>query len=355
MASLRSRPSPLVFIAMARHSLGATRATRPDTPGDQDDDGIRLAVSTTGLTKRFDDRAVVDQLALAIPAGSICGFVGPNGAGKTTTIRMLLGLIRPSSGRGTVLGGDLSDPASYLDKVGALIESPAFYPQLTGRDNLRVLVRLGRISTRPIDDVLHRVGLAERASDRYRTYSLGMKQRLGIAAALLVSPELLVLDEPTNGLDPAGILEMRGLIRSLADDGITVFVSSHLISEIEHICDHVVMIQAGRTVYQGPVAELRARQGSDIVARPEQVQDLDRLTDVLAAAGYEARVEPESGAVIITTGVDGAAPVNRAAMNGGITLAYLAERHRSLEDAFFELTGTHSRDAQQRRELEAVQ
>jgi ABC-2 type transport system ATP-binding protein len=338
---------------MARHSLGATRAPRPDTPGVRDDDGIRLAVSTTGLTKRFDDRAVVDQLALAIPAGSICGFVGPNGAGKTTTIRMLLGLIRPSSGRGTVLGGDLSDPASYLDKVGALIESPAFYPQLSGRDNLRVLVRLGRISTRPIDDVLHRVGLAERASDRYRTYSLGMKQRLGIAAALLVSPELLVLDEPTNGLDPAGILEMRGLIRSLADDGITVFVSSHLISEIEHICDHVVMIQAGRTVYQGPVAELRARQGSDIVARPEQVEDLDRLADVLAAAGYEVRVE--SGAVIMTTGVDGAAPVNRAAMNGGITLAYLAERHRSLEDAFFELTGTHSRDAQQRRELEAVQ
>lgn len=158
-------------IAMARHSLRATRAARHDARGVGGEDGIRLAVSTTGLTKRFDDKAVVDQLALAIPAGSVCGFVGPNGAGKTTTIRMLLGLIRPSSESGTVLGGDLSDPSSYLDKVGALIESPAFYPQLSGRDNLRVLVRLGRLSTRPIDDVLQRVGLAERASDRHRTFS----------------------------------------------------------------------------------------------------------------------------------------------------------------------------------------
>jgi ABC-2 type transport system ATP-binding protein len=311
-------------------------------------------VSTTGLSKRFDQRAVVDELALAIPSGSVCGFVGPNGAGKTTTIRMLLGLIRPSSGSGFVLGGDLSDPPSYLDNVGALIESPAFYPQLSGRDNLRVLVRLGRISTRPIDDVLGRVGLAERAGDRYRTFSLGMKQRLGIAAALLVSPELLVLDEPTNGLDPAGILEMRGLIRSLADDGITVFVSSHLISEIEHICDHVVMIQAGRTVYQGPVAELRAQQGSDIVARPEYVHELDQLAALLKTAGYEVHIEPDEQAVVVQTGVDGAGAVNREAMNGGVTLKYLAERHRSLEDAFFELTGTHSRDAEQRHDLEAV-
>jgi ABC-2 type transport system ATP-binding protein len=339
---------------MARHSLGAATAARHDAGDLRGEDEPLLAVSTRGLTKRFDDKAVVDQLALAIPTGSVCGFVGPNGAGKTTTIRMLLGLIRPSSGTGTVLGGDLGDPPSYLDKVGALIEAPAFYPQLSGRDNLRVLVRLGRISSRPIDDVLHRVGLAERASDRYRTFSLGMKQRLGIAAALLVSPDLLVLDEPTNGLDPGGILEMRGLIRSLADDGITVFVSSHLISEIEHICDHVVMIQAGRAVYQGPVAELRARQGSDIVARPERIEDLDALASLLRAAGYQVRLELESEAVVIQTAVDGAAGVNRTAMNGGIALKYLAERHRSLEDAFFELTGTHSRDTQQRHELEAV-
>src|ERR1700748_3063079 len=205
-----------------------------------------LAVSTVGLTKRFGDRTVVDGVNLAIPRGSVCGFVGPNGAGKTTTIRMLLGLIRPTAGSGLVLGGSLADPASYLGRVGALIESPAFYPQLSGRDNLRALARLGRIPLSAVDPALERAGLSARAGDRYRTYSLARKQRLGIAAALLPGPELLVLDEPTNGLDPAGIVEMRGLIRSFADDGITVLVSSHLIAEIEQVCDHVVMIRGGR-------------------------------------------------------------------------------------------------------------
>src|SRR5580693_1162261 len=206
----------------------------------------QLAVSTAGLTKRFGDRTVVDGLALAIPAGSVCGFVGPNGAGKTTTIRMLLGLVRPTSGSGTILGGRITEPASYLDKVGALIEAPAFYPQLSGRDNLKALARLGRIPAAAIDPALGRTGMTDRAGDKYRSYSLGMKQRLGIAAALLPSPELLILDEPANGLDPGGIVEMRELIRSLADDGMTVLISSHLISEIEQICDYVVMIRAGR-------------------------------------------------------------------------------------------------------------
>ena len=224
-----------------------------------------LAVSTTGLTKRFGERTVVDKVALTIPRGSVCGFVGPNGAGKTTTIRMLLGLVRPTAGSGSILGGSLADPATYLHKVGALIESPAFYPQLSGRDNLKALARLGRISLSAVAPALERAGLSARADDRYRTYSLGMKQRLGIAAALLPGPELLILDEPTNGLDPAGIVETRGLIRSFADDGITVLVSSHLISEIEQICDHVVMIRAGRLVHQGSVAELQAAQRPDFL------------------------------------------------------------------------------------------
>src|SRR5579862_612460 len=171
-----------------------------------------LAVSTAGLTKRFGDRTVVDGVNLAIPRGSVCGFVGPNGAGKTTTIRMLLGLIRPTSGTGTVLGRPLTDPASYLDRVGALIESPAFYPNLSGRANLVALARLGRVDTARVDGVVARVGLAGRAADLYRTYSLGMKQRLGIAASLLVEPTLLILDEPANGLDPAGIVEIRHLM-----------------------------------------------------------------------------------------------------------------------------------------------
>src|ERR1700749_1701521 len=231
--------------------------------------GTSLAVSTTGLTKRVGERTVVDSVALAIPNGSVCGFVGPNGAGKTTTIRMLLGLIRPTSGTGSILGGSLTEPASYLHKVGALIESPAFYPQLSGLDNLKVLARLGQIPTSAIGPALERTGMTARAVDKYRSYSLGMKQRLGIAAALLPGPELLILDEPTNGLDPAGIVEMRGLIRSLAGDGITVLVSSHLISEIEQVCDHVVMIRAGRLVHQGSVAGLRAAQQPEFLVAAE--------------------------------------------------------------------------------------
>ena len=240
-------------------------------------------MTTTGLTKRFADRTVVDRLDLVIPAGSVCGFVGPNGAGKTTTIRILLGLIRPSEGTGTILGGDLASPASYLSKVGALIESPAFYPQLSGEDNLLALARIGRISSTTIAPALDRVGLTERAGDRYRTYSLGMKQRLGIAAALLTGPSLLILDEPTNGLDPAGIVEMRSLVRSLANEGITIFVSSHLLSEIEHICDHLVMIRNGQSVFQGSVEGLRGSQRSDLVLRPHDPAHLDKLAHLVSA------------------------------------------------------------------------
>ncbi|HEV3264440.1 MAG TPA: ATP-binding cassette domain-containing protein [Acidimicrobiales bacterium] len=305
------------------------------------------AVSTTGLTKSFGDRTVVDHLDLSIPSGSVCGFVGPNGAGKTTTIRMLLGLIRPTEGAGTVLGGDLHDPSSYLSRVGALIEAPAFYPQLSGRDNLRALATLGQIRPGVIGGVLERVGLGERSGDRYRNFSLGMKQRLGIAAALLAAPDLLVLDEPTNGLDPAGILEMRELIRSLADDGITVFISSHLLSEIEFICDHLVMIRSGRSVFQGRVTDLRESQGSDIVVRPERDEQCGELAAVLQGAGYLADIDDDHHSVVVRCGSDRAADVNRVAMGAGIALTHLAVRERSLEEAFFALTGTHTGEDRQ--------
>src|SRR5580698_256113 len=244
-----------------------------------------LTVATTGLTKRFGDRTVVDDVALALPAGSVCGFVGPNGAGKTTTIRMLLGLVRPTSGSGTILGGSLTEPATYMHEVGALIESPAFYPQLSGRENLKALARLGQLPLTAVDPVLERSGLLARAGDKYRAYSLGMKQRLGIAAAMLADPQLLILDEPTNGLDPGGIVEMRGLIRSFSGDGITVLVSSHLISEIEQICDYVVMIRAGRLVHQGSVAELRATQQAEFLVAPEHDRDRGPLARFLQQAG----------------------------------------------------------------------
>jgi ABC-2 type transport system ATP-binding protein len=302
--------------------------------------GSSLAVSTDGLTKRFGDRTVVDGVNLAIPRGSVCGFVGPNGAGKTTTLRMLLGLIRPTSGRGSILGGSLTDPASYLHKVGALIESPAFYPQLSGRDNLKALTRLGQIPAAVIDPALERTGMTARAGDKYRSYSLGMKQRLGIAAALLPSPELLILDEPTNGLDPAGIVEMRGLIRSFADDGITVLVSSHLISEIEQVCDHVVMIRGGRLVHQGPVAELAAGRRPDVVVAPEHAADLARLARVLEVNGLSVAASPADGTVVVSASGRSAADLNRLAAGDGITLRQISERSHSLEDVFFQLTGT---------------
>jgi ABC-2 type transport system ATP-binding protein len=306
-----------------------------------------LAVNVVGLTKRFGERTVVDKLDLAIPAGSVCGFVGPNGAGKTTTIRMLLGLITPTDGTGTLLGGSLNHPESYLHKVGALIESPAFYPALSGRDNLLVLARLGDIPSEVVGTVLSRVGLLERSRDFYRTYSLGMKQRLGLAAALLPSPDLLILDEPTNGLDPAGIVEMRELIRSLSLDGMAILISSHLLAEIEHICDHLVMITEGRTVFQGEVTGLRASQSSELVLRPESEVDVPLLVAIVREGGFVAQREelsPGLSVVVVHAPRESAAELNRLAMGHDIALAHLSERTRSLEEAFFDLTGSHSRD-----------
>lgn len=325
------------------------------TPGvETTTDASTLAVVTRGLTKEFGGRRVVDNLDLTIPSGSVCGFVGPNGAGKTTTIRMLLGLIRPTSGGGRILLGDIHDPPSYLGRVGALIESPAFYPPLSGRDNLLVLTRLGQLPQSTIDGVLERVGLADRARDRFSQYSLGMKQRLGIAAALLAEPSLLILDEPTNGLDPAGILEMRSLIRSLADEGMTLFVSSHLLAEIEHICDHVVMIRDGRSVFQGSVADLRGMRTAELVLRPEDPQQLVLLAQLIGNRGLDAEIEFGTSSVVVADGSSRAGEINRLAFESGVTVNHLAERERTLEDAYFALTGTHSGDVEDRGALGVI-
>ncbi|MGH3253693.1 MAG: ABC transporter ATP-binding protein [Trebonia sp.] len=296
----------------------------------------------------------MDQVDIAIPTGSVCGFVGPNGAGKTTTIRMLLGLIRPTAGSGSILGGSLTQPATYLRKVGALIEAPAFYPQLSGQDNLKALARLGQLNVNKVEPALARAGLKERAGDKYRSYSLGMKQRLGIAAAMLPDPELLILDEPTNGLDPAGIVEMRGLIRSFADDGMTVLVSSHLISEIEQICDYVIMIRAGKLVHQGSVADLRATQQSDVIVAPEHDADCEQLAKVLEAAGCATTLQPAEHSVRVETAGLSAADLNRLAARNGITLRQLAEQTRSLERAFFALTGTDDADLRPGQEMGSI-
>ncbi len=294
------------------------------------------SVVTSGLTKRFGPRLAVNAVDIDLPAGVVSGFVGPNGAGKTTTIQLLLGLCRPTSGTAEVLGRPISDPASYLGRVGALIEAPSFYPTLSGRRNLEVLTRLGRIDSGRISEVLAMVELSDRGNDFVRAYSLGMKQRLGVAAALLPDPELCILDEPTNGLDPAGIREMRSVIRGLSDRGISVFVSSHLLAEIEAICDHLVMIDNGRIVFQGGVDKLIDAQQSDIIASPEHPADVQALAEMCIAAGKPARAE--QGEVHVQAPEDWAPELNRQAMAAGITLRGLTVRRASLEEAFFAIT-----------------
>lgn len=294
-------------------------------------------VETDKLSKAYAGRTVVDALDLSLPAGVIAGFVGPNGAGKSTTLRMLLGLVRPSSGSGRVLGHDLSRPQDYLPDVGALIEAPAFYPGLSGRVNLRVLAVLGGYPAARVEQCLERVGLAERADDAYSTYSLGMKQRLGIAAALLPTPRLLVLDEPTNGLDPQGIRDMRGLLRSLADDGPTVLVSSHLLGEVQQACDWLVMVESGRLVWSGPTAQLLT--GSAVVLGCEHVRDLPLLEELLGRRGLQARrvgdrvhaALPGSSA---PPGDGQLAELSRAAAQAGIPLIELRRQSATLEDRY---------------------
>ena len=293
-------------------------------------------VETDRLTKAYGGRTVVDALDLSLPAGVVAGFVGPNGAGKSTTLRMLLGLVRPTSGSGRVLGHDLSRPQDYLPHVGALIEAPAFYPGLSGRANLRVLATLGGYPAARVDACLERVGLTDRADDAYKTYSLGMKQRLGIAAALLPTPRLLVLDEPTNGLDPQGIRDMRGLLRSLADDGPTVLVSSHLLGEVQQACDWLVMVESGRLVWSGHTAELLT--GSEVVLGCEHSGDLPLLEELAGRHGLQVRRVGERlhaaplGGAALTDAV--LARLNRAATEVGITLIELRRESSTLEEQY---------------------
>ena len=295
------------------------------------------AISVKGLTKKYGQRVVVDHLTFTVPPGSVCGFVGPNGAGKTTTIRMLLGLISCTDGVGEVLGMPLTHPEKYLSRVGAMIEGPAFYPYLSGRENLKVLATLGGYPADRIDELLRRVDLLERGGSKFKTYSLGMKQRLGIAAALLPQPEVLILDEPTNGLDPAGIHEIRTLLRALADTGITVFVSSHLLIELEQISDYLVILNEGRLLFAGQTNQLLEAQQAAIVARPEREEDLVRLASIVNSLGYKTNVENQT--LQIFAPGEWAAELNRAAFAAGIVLAGITTTRPSLEDTFFDMIG----------------
>jgi ABC-2 type transport system ATP-binding protein len=295
-------------------------------------------VSTQALTRRFGSVVALDAVTLDLPPGGIIGLVGPNGSGKSTLIRTLLGLIRPTSGDGQVLGHPISNPTGYASGVGVMIESPAFVPGLSARANLTSLAQLHRAPRARVDEVLAQVGLQGRDREPVRRFSLGMKQRLGIAAALLTDPELLILDEPTNGLDPAGIVEIRELLRGIAREGRTVIVSSHLLSELEAICDHLVIIRFGRLLFAGPITEMLARTREHIDIAPEHPTDAEPLAAALTAAGWQLTDAPE-GVIRVVAGADKAAALNRAASTAGFTLARLAFAQDSLEDLFLDLTG----------------
>jgi ABC-type multidrug transport system ATPase subunit len=298
---------------------------------------IDTVIETFGLTKRYrGDVLAVDHLDLIVRRGEVYGFLGPNGAGKTTTLRMLVGLIRPSSGSAQVLGGEPGAP-ERLAQIGCLVENPAFYPYLSGRDNLRLIAHYCRVPRDSVDRVLNEVNLFSRADDRYSTYSLGMKQRLGVGAALLKDPELLILDEPTNGLDPEGMVEMRELINWLSQSQRTVLLSSHMLNEVEHICHRVGVIQHGRLIAEGRLSDLRG--GASLLVRAVPQERAQRLlVDLLGAEAVQAR----DGALVLTVDPGRAGEVSTRLGQAGVVVSELRTRERSLEEVFLQLTRSSS-------------
>jgi ABC-2 type transport system ATP-binding protein len=299
-----------------------------------EDDPAAASIVTDGLLRRFGSLTALDRVSFSIPRGGVIGLLGPNGSGKSTLIRILLGLIPPTSGRATVLGHSIENPSRYAREVGALIEAPSFVPGLSARKNLLSLARLRGLPASRVAEVIRIVGLDGRENESVRRFSLGMKQRLGIAAALLPDPALLILDEPTNGLDPAGIVEIRQLLATLAAEGRTVVVSSHLLAEIEAACNYLVIIRYGELIFSGPIGELLDKAGARIDVAPEYPEDAPRLREVLAAGGWTL----EDDALVVRGAAADSAAINRAAGAAGITLSRLTPLDESLEDVFLELT-----------------
>ena len=296
-------------------------------------------IEAEGLRKEYrqlrgGSTLALDDLNLSVPEGGVFGFLGPNGAGKTTTIRCLLGLARASAGRCRLLGAEPHQLATVVGRVGSIVETPALYPRFSGRGNLRLLARLEGIGPRAVDGILQRVGLAERGDHLVRTYSLGMKQRLGIAAALVKDPSVLILDEPANGLDPAGIKEVRDLIRSLGAEGRTVFVSSHQLAEVQQIADRVAILSKGRVVATGSVREVLARgRTQGLVVR---VDDLAAALEALTKAKIEATLDGD--ALLVALPPEDAARVTQTLARKKLFLTELRPQEISLETVFLELT-----------------
>ncbi|MGR6322456.1 ATP-binding cassette domain-containing protein [Micromonospora soli] len=276
---------------------------------------------------------------MRVEAGQVHGFLGPNGSGKTTTLRTLLGLIRPNGGRMAILGQELPQALpAVAGQVGAIVESPQFFPHFSARDTLGLLAQAGELPRQRVDEVLELVGLRDRAGERVKTYSLGMKQRLAVASALLKNPKLLILDEPANGLDPGGIREMRTLMRDLAAAGMTVVLSSHILGEIQLICDEVTIISLGRRVAFGPVEQVLAAHSQGAVrVRLEAATDLPHAADVLTRAGIRVAAEPDH---LMLSGVDKPATVSRLLAEQGLYVSELTPVAVDLESVFLELTAT---------------
>lgn len=295
---------------------------------------MTAVIEAEGLTKRYGDHTAVDAISLTVHRGEVYGFLGPNGAGKTTTLRMLLGLISPSAGTVKVLG-QRPGVDTALARTGSLIEGPSFYPYLSGRDNLRVLARYAGVPAGRVGEALEVVALDGRGRDRFSTYSLGMKQRLGVAAALLKNPELLILDEPTNGLDPAGMRDMRRLLRELGTGGRTVVLSSHLMSEVQLICDRVGVIDHGRMLTESTVADLRGSGDLVVAATPS-----DLAREALAAMPEVERVRLDAGVLRARVDDKHTADITRSLVTAGLAVTEVRRDTRQLEDVFFEMTET---------------
>ena len=294
-----------------------------------------VVIQTDALTKRYGRVLAVDQLSLQVPRGHVFGLLGPNGAGKTTFMGMLLGLVRPTSGSFSLLGAN-GVSMDALRRIGAIVETPAFYPYLSGRRNLAYFQGvMGRKDPRELDTLLERVGLADRAGDAFKTYSLGMKQRLGLAYALLGDPELLLLDEPTNGMDPAGMAEVRDLIRSLGSEGRTVLISSHLLNEVEQVCDSVAIISKGRLVVQGDVADLLHPQEQ---VRLRTTDDAKALA-ILAAADDIESAKAEDEALVVTIPHERSSELTALLSKSEVYVTEIAPLQVSLEQYFLDVTG----------------
>jgi ABC-2 type transport system ATP-binding protein len=295
---------------------------------------IDSIVDVRGLTKRYGHRTAVDGIDLSVRRGEIYGFLGPNGAGKTTTLRMLLGLVRPTAGSVSVFGRPPGDAAG-LARVGALVEGPAFYPYLSGRDNLRVVAQYAGAPAARIGEVLLTVDLGDRSRDKFATYSLGMKQRLGVAAALLKDPDLVILDEPTNGLDPAGMRDMRRLVRALGASGHTVLLSSHLLGEVQQICDRVGVIDGGRMIAESTVDQLRGGTELIVAATPSDIArtELEAMREVDSVRTHE-------GVLRVRADDRHTALINRTLVTAGVAVTELRRDERQLEDVFLDMTST---------------